>query len=132
MRGHPYVDEIIAFDKARGWRAMRELRAELARRRFDLVIDLQVYFKAGLITSFTRAPVKLGFDRRRARDLNWLFTTRRIPPHAPQHVQDQYLEFLAALDVPAEPLEWRLGPWRPKRCPHARVLADFPARSRYS
>ena len=26
-------------------------------------------------------------------------------------MQDQYLEFLAALGVPAEPLEWKLGPW---------------------
>jgi heptosyltransferase I len=122
VRGHPYVDDIIVFDKSRGWRAMLELRALLARRAFDLVIDLQVYIKAGLVTSFTRAPVKLGFDRARARDLNWLFTTRRIPPHAPQHVQDQYLEFLAALDIPPQPLEWRLGPWPNEVAARERVL----------
>ena len=126
VRGHPYVDEIIVFEKARGWRAMLEMRAELARRAFDLVIDLQVYLKAGLVTSFARAPVKLGFDRARARDLNWLFTTQRIPPHAPQHVQDQYLEFLAALGVPAEPLEWRLGPWPLETQTRARVLGALP------
>ena len=56
------------------------IRRELAKRPFDVVLALQVYFKAGLVTSFTRAPVKLGFDRTRARDLNWLFTTDRIPP----------------------------------------------------
>jgi heptosyltransferase I len=111
VRGHPDVDEILLFEKSRGWRGMLDIREQLASRDFDLVIDLQVYIKAGLVTSFVRAPVKLGFDKTRARDLNWLFTSRHIPPHAPQHVQDQYLEFLAALDVPAEPLEWRLGPW---------------------
>ena len=111
VRGHPDVDEIIVFEKSRGWRGLFELRRALAERQFDLVIDLQVYFKAGLVTSFVRAPVKLGFDGARARDLNWLFTNRRIPPHAPQHVQDQYLEFLAALGAPAQPLEWKLGPW---------------------
>jgi heptosyltransferase I len=125
VRGHPYVDEIIVFDKSLGWRGLLEIRRELARRSFDLVIDLQVYFKAGLVTSFARAPVKLGFDRARARDLNWLFTTRRIPAHAPQHVQDQYLEFLAALDVPAEPLEWRLGPWPAEIPARDRVLATI-------
>jgi heptosyltransferase I len=52
----------------------------------------------------------LGFDRARARDFNWLFTTHRIPPHEPQHVQDQYFEFLTALGVPHEPVEWDLGP----------------------
>lgn len=111
VRGHPDVDEILLFDKARGWSGMLDLRRQLSTRDFDLVIDLQVYIKAGLVTSLVRAPVKLGFDKARARDLNWLFTNRQIPPHAPQHVQDQYLEFLAALDVPAKPLEWKLGPW---------------------
>ena len=126
VRGHPDIDEILLFDKARGWRGMYDLRTELAKRQFDLVIDLQVYIKGGLVTSFTRAPVKLGFDKARARDLNWLFTNQRIPPHAPQHVQDQYLEFLAALDVPAEPLAWKLGPWDTERALRDRVVSALP------
>jgi heptosyltransferase I len=60
----------------------------------------------------TRSPVKLGFDRARARDFNWLFTTHRIQPSAVgQHVQDQYFEFLEALGVDPEPVAWDLGPW---------------------
>ena len=110
VQGHGAVDEILLFDRSRGWRAFRDIRRSLAEREFDLAINLQVYFKAGIVTSFVRAPVKLGFDRARARDFNWLFTNRKIPPHANQHVQDQYFEFLRALDVPAEPVEWRLGP----------------------
>jgi heptosyltransferase I len=123
VRGHPDVDEIIIFEKRRGWRALLDIRRALATRPFDLVIDLQVYFKAGLVTALTRAPIKLGFDRARARDLNWLFTNRRIPPHAPQHVQDQYFEFLTALGVPHEPLEWKLGPW-PHEREAQRVLVE--------
>ena len=79
VRGHPSVDEIILFDRAKGWRAFADIRRELAQREFDVVVNLQVYFKAGIVTSFTRAPVKLGFDRARARDFNWLFTNRKIP-----------------------------------------------------
>ena len=116
VRGHPSVDEIILFDRANGWRAFADIRRELAQREFDVVVNLQVYFKAGIITSFTRAPVKLGFDRARARDFNWLFTNRKIPPHANgQHVQDQYFEFLTALGVPHEPVVWNLGPWPEER-----------------
>ena len=115
MRGHPIVDEIIVFEKSRGWRALLALRHTLAGRPFDLVLALQVYFKANLVTALLRAPVKLGFDVARARDLNWLFTTRRIPPHAPQHVQDQYFEFLSTLAVPVEPVTWKLGPWPAER-----------------
>jgi len=110
VRGHRSVDEIIVFDRSRGWRAFTDVRRELAARRFDLVLALQVYFKAGIVTSFTRASVKLGFDLARARDANWLFTTHRIPPHEPQHVQDQYFEFLTEIGVPYEPIEWDLGP----------------------
>ena len=115
VRGHRSVDEIIIFDRSRGMKAFIDMRAELATRRFDLVINLQVYFKAGIITAMTRAPVKLGFDRARARDMNWLFTNRQIPPHAVQHVQDQYFEFLTALGVSPEPVEWELGPWPDER-----------------
>ncbi len=115
VRGHWAVDEILLFDRASGWGAFRDIRRELAAREFDLVINLQVYFKAGIVTRFTRSPVKLGFDRARARDFNWLFTTHRIPPHEPQHVQDQYFEFLTAINVPHEPVVWDLGPWADER-----------------
>ncbi len=111
VRGHPLVDDIIVFDRSRGRRAFLDVRRELASRRFDVVLALQVYFKAGIVTWFTKAPVKLGFDRTRARDANWLFTTHRIAPHAGQHVQDQYFEFLDALGVPHGEPAWGLGPW---------------------
>ena len=116
VRGHQAVDDIVLFDRAKGLRAFADVRRELSVRRFDVVINLQVYFKAGIVTSFTRAPVKLGFDRARARDFNWFFTNRKIPSHAlGQHVQDQYFEFLTALGVPHEPVGWDLGPWSHER-----------------
>ena len=111
VRGHPLVDEILLFDRAAGLGGFLDIRRALHARRFDVVLNLQVYLKAGVITAFTLAPVKLGFDRSRARDFNWLFTTHRIPPHPMQHVQDQYFEFCAWLEVPHEPVAWGLGPW---------------------
>jgi heptosyltransferase I len=115
VRDHRSVDEILIFDRSGGTRAFASIRHELSRRRFDLVINLQVYFKAGIVTAFTKAPIKLGFDRARARDMNWLFTNRRIPAQPIQHVQDQYFEFLTALGVSPEPIEWDLGPWPQER-----------------
>ena len=111
VRGHPLVDEIVLFDRSAGVRGFLDVRRALAARPASLVVNLQVYFKAGIITSFAHAPVKLGFDRARARDMNWLFTTHRIPPHPMQHVQDQYLEFCDWLGTPVAPVEWNLGPW---------------------
>ena len=111
VRGHQAVDAIILFDRMQGLAGFLDIRQRLQALEFDLVINLQVYFKAGMITGFTRAPVKLGFDRARARDANWLFTTHRIPPHPMQHVQDQYFEFCEWLGVPHGPVTWDLGPW---------------------
>ena len=126
VRGHRSVDDIIVFDRSRGWRAFANVRSELAKRSFDLVINLQVYFKAGIVTAFTRAPVKLGFDRSRARDFNWLFTNKKIPAGPVQHVQDQYFEFLSALGVSPEPVVWDLGPWANEREWQRTLTASIP------
>jgi len=127
VAAHPAVDDFILFDRKRGWGAFRDVRKAARGRRFDLVIALQVYFKAGLVTAMLRSPRKLGFDRARARDANWLFTTERIPPRGQRHVQDQYLEFLEHLGVPPL-LEWRLGPTEEERARYADALppADRP------
>jgi heptosyltransferase I len=110
---HPDVSDFVVFRRRRGVaavRSYRELRAELHGRHFDLLLGLQVYFKAGVVTALADADVKLGFDRRRARDLNWLLTTHRVPARPNAHVQDQYFEFLTYLGVDARPIEWKLGP----------------------
>jgi heptosyltransferase I len=125
ISGHPDVDEIVPFERGRGWRGFADIRRRLGARSFDIVLDLQVYFKASVVTALARSPVKLGFDRARARDLNWLVTTHRIPPRPPQHVQDQYFEFLEHLGVPSEPVEWKLGPWASERGWQRSFFADL-------
>ena len=111
VQGHPAIDDFVIFYRRRGvagLRAFLDVRRALAGRRFDLLLGLQAYFKAGLITAIAHADVKLGFDRARARDAQWLFTNRRIPARGQRHVQDQYLEFVEDLGVDPEPLAWDL------------------------
>ncbi len=112
---HPDVTEFVPFERVRGPAALpaalgqlAHFRRRVAGRHYDLVVALQVYFKAGLLTGLLDAPVKLGFDRARSADLNGLFVTHRIPPRPVQHVQDQYFEFLAHLGVPVVE-SWRFG-----------------------
>lgn len=127
VAGHPAIDDFIVFERRRGLRALESFQVvarQLRERSFDLVLGLQVYLKAGVITGFVQARVKLGFDRRRARDLQWLFTNERIPVHAPQHVQDQYFEFLHYLGVDPKPVSWGLTLSDQER----RAKADFFAR----
>ena len=56
VREHPAVDDIVLFDRSKGTQGFLDVRRELSTRQFDVVINLQVYFKAGIITTFTRAP----------------------------------------------------------------------------
>ncbi len=127
VRDHPDVDRIVLFEKSRGWRAALQVRSALRERPPELLLALQVYFKAGLVTLLAPAGRKLGFDRARARDANWLITNERIPAHAPQHVQDQYFEFLHALGVDPEPVEWNLGPWAHERARQRELMSGFTA-----
>lgn len=105
MRGRPDVHEFVVFDRTAGARGFLDVKRSVQARAYDIAVSLQVYFKAGVLTSILPAERKIGWDRRRARDLNWLFTNERIPPHEEQHVQDMYFEFVEYLGV--EPVrEW--------------------------
>lgn len=105
MRGRPDVDEFALFHRKRGVRAFRDFRRDMAGRSFDLVLDMHPYVKAAVVTRLLDAPIRVGYDRGRARDLSWLATNRRIPARPPGHVQDQYFEFLDYIGVPTVP-EW--------------------------
>ncbi|MFQ5530639.1 MAG: glycosyltransferase family 9 protein [Gemmatimonadota bacterium] len=108
MAPHPDVDEFLVFDRSAGLRAFARLRRHLASRRWDLAIVPHTAIKAGLVTAMIRAPRKLGYDRARAPELNWLFTTESIAPRSPQHMQDEFIEFLDHLGV--EPrMEWNFA-----------------------
>lgn len=61
--------EFITVDKRAGLRGLRALRAQLAKRRFDVLLHMQLALRASLVASCVRAQVKLGFDRPRAREL---------------------------------------------------------------
>lgn len=70
----------------RAARAARAFVGELRAVAYDAVLDLQGNLKSGVITRTARAAVRMGFDRRAAREGNHLFTTRRwLPPGGPQH-----------------------------------------------
>lgn len=128
VRDHAAIDDFIVFRRRRGWKAwmgFQELMQEMRGRRFDLLLGLQVYFKAGLITGLTPATVKLGFDVWRARDAQWLFTTERIPARGQRHVQDQYFEFLEYLGVDPEPVTWGLELTDEERAAQADFFASL-------
>ena len=107
MRLVPDV-EFISYRKQGGLAELGRLRRELRSRRFDVLLHMQLAFRASIISSMVRASVKLGFDRPRARELQWLFTTHRIHAAGNQHVQDALFGFAEALGVHDRKLEWNV------------------------
>ena len=99
--------EFIIFDKAQGLHAYLELRRILRGRRFDLLLHMQMSLRASLAgLCAVRAPLKLGFDRERVHDYQWLFTNRRIPYRPRQHVMDSLFGFAQACGVAERVLRW--------------------------
>lgn len=98
--------EFIIFDKARGLAALRDLRRQLRSRSFDVLLDMQVAMRANLISLLVDSPFKLGFDRARAHDLQWLFTNQRIPGQDRPHVLDGFFAFAEALGIAERVLRW--------------------------
>jgi heptosyltransferase I len=100
--------EFITIDKRAGLAAARGLRAALRGRRFDLLLHMQLSLRASLVSALIRSTVRLGFDRGRARELQWLFTNAQIAPRRRQHVLDSFQGFLGALGIEEGTLEWNL------------------------
>ncbi len=98
--------EFITVDKRAGFGARHDLREQLRGRRFDVLLHMQLALRSSLVARSVPATVKLGFDRARARDLQWLFTNARIPARTREHVLDSFFGFLAALGIKDRQVRW--------------------------
>jgi heptosyltransferase I len=93
-------------DKSHGWRAYRDLRRQMQGRAFDLLLHMQVSLRSSAASRLISSPVRLGFDRARARDFQWLFTTDRIEAKKNQHVMDGLFGFTEALGIAPPNPRW--------------------------
>lgn len=116
--------EFITVDKRAGLRGLRALRAQLAGRRFDVLLHMQLALRASLVAACVRADVKLGFDRPRARELQWLFTSARIASRSREHVLDSFFGFTAALGIDGRVLDWSLPLPDDARAYASRLIPD--------
>ena len=104
VHGHPDVDRVHLWERSSGWKGYRALGRELRAEGYELAVDLQRTLKSGLVARASGAPRILGYDRRRAKEGNWLLSTERIAPGPPEaHMIEQYLAFARhlGLDGPA-------------------------------
>jgi heptosyltransferase I len=100
--------EFIVFDKRGGWPAVSGLRSALRKRRFDVLLHMQVAARANLLSRLVKAPVRLGWDRGRSRDFHHWFSNCRVPPVPFQHQVQGFLEFARALGIAVNSPRWDL------------------------
>ncbi|HKQ31054.1 MAG TPA: glycosyltransferase family 9 protein [Burkholderiales bacterium] len=100
--------EFIVFDKSQGLGAYAELRRQLRGRRFDALLHMQVALRASLASLCVASPIRLGFDRARARDFQWLFTNCTIAARPHEHVMDGLFGFAEALGIRERRLAWEI------------------------
>ncbi|HJU27681.1 MAG TPA: glycosyltransferase family 9 protein, partial [Candidatus Binataceae bacterium] len=110
LRSHPWLDEAIVYDRARAPIAFATFLRRIRAHRFDLAIDLQRHLKSGLISWISGARDRIGFDRANTKELNHLFSTRRIDPQPRMRLKlMQYQAFGDALGIPQMPIEFGLA-----------------------
>jgi heptosyltransferase I len=97
----------IVCDKPRSFADYRSFYRTFSQRSFDVVLAMQANLRINLLYPALHAPVKLGFDRTRAREGQWLFCNQRIP-FSNSHLADSFLAFAAELGADISTIEWNL------------------------
>jgi heptosyltransferase I len=105
MSGIPDIDFVV-FDKTRGRSAYHDVRAGIKGQRFDVALCMHASLRANLLVRSLPATIRLGFDKARAKDFQWLFTNRRIAPAAGEHAMDAMMAFATAIGATESPLRW--------------------------
>ena len=107
LGGLPANVEVLGIAKPEGIGDYLALRRRFSGERFDALLAMQASFRANLLYPCIRAPLKLGYDRRLAREGHGWFVKQRIR-RADEHLLDGFMAFVQELGVPpAEPV-WSL------------------------
>ena len=91
--------EFVVLDKSQGWRGYAAVRRALDGRRFDALLHMHASARANLASLLVRSKLRIGFDKARARDHQWLFTNTRLPARRERHVMDGLFEFAELIGV---------------------------------
>ncbi|MFA5784286.1 MAG: glycosyltransferase family 9 protein, partial [Phycisphaerae bacterium] len=116
LGGHPYLDEIILFDRkylGKAWKSTKALGAllglikKLRKENFDLIIDLQGLFRTASLGWLSGCPARIG--TRTGREFSHIFYTRSIrQEQRTVHLVDYFLDIAKATGANTEKVEFVL------------------------
>ena len=98
---HPHIDRTIIFRRVWRLETVTDILGQLRKQSYDISLDLQRIFKSGLMALASGAKRRIGFHRRNAKEMNWIFNNEHI------RYQDEnlsklrhYLKFCEHLGLP--------------------------------
>jgi heptosyltransferase I len=98
--------EFIIFDKSKGRQAYKDVRQALSDRSFDIALCMHASMRANFLYRKIKTPIRLGFDRKRAKDFQWLATNRRISPAHGEHALEAMMSFASTIGAEPKPIRW--------------------------
>ena len=99
LSGHPYLREVLIWDKKEGKiKDLRRLLHVIRSKKYDKVINVQRFAATGILTAFSQAKERIGFDKN---PLSYLFTkkvkhvisTSKHPRHETERNNDLIAHF---------------------------------------
>ena len=96
----------ISFNKKSGIKAYFDLYRSLKKQQFDVLLLMQLSLRANLIPLFVKAPIRIGFDKKRSKNLHGIVVNQHIAARSNQHVLDSFFGFTEALGIPNKQLVW--------------------------
>ena len=107
MQDLPNV-KLVPFDKKSGWKGIFTIWKQLAHKRFDFLLNMQTAFRASILSLGIKADKKMGFNKDRAREMQWLFTNQKVEQTTSPHVLDGQMMFAKAIGVTDLTPKWQL------------------------
>ena len=91
LKSQPEVDEVILFPRKRWTKGIKSLRRlwgtiremwgfiiDLRKQKFDMVLDFHGILKSGLLSFLSNSPVRIGYDRKSTKEMNFLFSNAKV------------------------------------------------------
>jgi heptosyltransferase-2 len=73
---HPFINEILIWEKRKNkYPELLNTILNVRKRKYDVVVNLQRFFSSGLISAFSKAPYKAGFNKN---PLSFLYNHKAI------------------------------------------------------
>jgi heptosyltransferase-1 len=129
VQGHPCLDKVIVLERKMGRRAFWRLIRKIRREKYDVVLDFHGGPRSSLLTLFSAAKTKIGYEVKYRR---FIYDIRvpRASSQGPVHSAANHLNLVKALGVAIpEPPPLLLPEARPKEADRAKKLLAGPGRA---